>query len=175
MKYQGRGVYKNTDIGDVLATDSEANEAISHGHFIEIGRGEDSYFVIETQNAEAHASASASDGLTGSIPDEVRLWIAKVRDRLEHIHRSPITQKDGHALLRESIDIAQRYNCYESPRTPCSANHFCEESCGIASAASCPRWRDCYADALPHVIRQIEERISQNDMLTVSGGREKTI
>jgi hypothetical protein len=114
MKYQGRGVYKNTDIGDVLATDSEANEAISHGHFIEIGRGEDSYFVIETQNAEAHASASASDGLTGSIPDEVRLWIAKVRDRLEHIHRSPITQKDGHALLRESIDIAQRYNCYES-------------------------------------------------------------
>ena len=49
-----------------------------------------------------------------SIPDDVRLWIAKVRDRLEHIYRAPITQTDGHALLRESIDIAQRYNCYES-------------------------------------------------------------
>jgi hypothetical protein len=48
-----------------------------------------------------------------SIPEDVRLWIAKVRDRLEHIHRSPITQADGHALLRESVDIAQTYNCYE--------------------------------------------------------------
>ena len=51
---------------------------------------------------------------TCSIPEDVRLWIAKVRERLEHIHRRPITQKDGHALLRESIDIAQTYNCYES-------------------------------------------------------------
>lgn len=50
MKYQGKDVYKNTDIGDVLATNNEANEAISHGHFVEIGRGKDSYFVIDTPN-----------------------------------------------------------------------------------------------------------------------------
>ena len=49
-----------------------------------------------------------------SIPDDVRLWIAKARNRLERHHRQPITINDAHALLRESIDIAQRFNCYES-------------------------------------------------------------
>lgn len=53
MKYQGKDVYKNTDTGDVLATANEANEAISHGHFVEIGRGKDSYFVIDTPNDKA--------------------------------------------------------------------------------------------------------------------------
>ena len=65
-------------------------------------------------NQDNATRAAGSSAPACSIPDDVRLWIAKVRDRLEHIHRQPITQNDGHALLRESIDIAQRFNCYES-------------------------------------------------------------
>jgi len=53
-------------------------------------------------------------GQHNTLAEDVRLWIAKVRERLEHIHRHPITQQDGHDLLQESIDIAQRFNCYES-------------------------------------------------------------
>ena len=65
-----------------------------------------------TDNAKP--AFTGTSGAPCPIPEDVRLWIAKVRERLEHIHRRPITQKDGHALLRESIDIAQTYNCYES-------------------------------------------------------------
>ena len=50
------------------------------------------------------------------IPDDVRLWIAKVRERLEHNWRNPITISDSLRLLRESVDLAQRHNCYNKPR-----------------------------------------------------------
>jgi len=49
---------------------------------------------------------------SGSIPEDVRLWVAKIRTRLEHVHREPITQNEAHCLLRESIAIAQDHNCY---------------------------------------------------------------
>lgn len=68
------------------------------------------------------------------IPDDVRLWIAKVRDRLEHIHRKPITQEDGHVLLQESIDIAQTHNCYRTGGNPPD-----ESDCSVSLCASCGR------------------------------------
>ena len=42
------------------------------------------------------------------------------------------------------------------------ADHFCEESCGIASAAACSKWRECYKDHPAHVKAEIEKAAQKN-------------
>ena len=51
---------------------------------------------------------------SGSIPDDVRLWIADVRDKLEHCHRDPITVNEALRLLWDSADLTQTHNCYKN-------------------------------------------------------------
>lgn len=41
-------------------------------------------------------------------------------------------------------------------------NYYCEEGCGVPTAAKCSDWRKCYKDHYPNTIAMIEEEIEKN-------------
>jgi len=44
----------------------------------------------------------------------------------------------------------------------------CEESCGIASAATCEKWKECYKNHDKGTIELIEEEIKRNKEFNIN-------